>query len=79
MRDVAEVVGHGLKVPVKSISAEEAQAHFGWLSMFAGHDLIASSAITRKKLGWKPTGSGLLTDLENMCYLEQAAEVASHR
>jgi len=78
MRDVAEVVGHGLKVPVKSISAEEAQAHFGWLSRFAGHDLVASSAITRKKLGWKPTGPALPTDLENMRHVKEIVEVASH-
>jgi nucleoside-diphosphate-sugar epimerase len=69
MRDVAEVIGRGLKVPVKSIPPEEAEAHFGWFGMFAGHDLIGSSAITRKKLGWNPTGPGLIADLEQMDYL----------
>ena len=68
MRDVAEVVGRGLKVPVRSILPEEAEAHFGWFSMFAGHDLVGSSAITRKKLGWNPTGPGLIADLEQMDY-----------
>lgn len=66
MRDIAEVIGRGLNVPVKSISAAEAQAHFGWLSMFLSLNLTASSAITRTKLGWKPTGSGLIADLEQM-------------
>ncbi|MEH1876830.1 SDR family oxidoreductase [Nostoc sp.] len=68
MRDIAEVIGRGLQMPVKSILPEEAEAHFGWFSMFADHDLVGSSAITRKKLGWNPTGPGLIADLEQMDY-----------
>ena len=66
MRDIAEAVGRGLKLPVNSISTEEAPAHFGWLAMFAAHDLVASSEKTRKKLGWNPTGPGLIADLERV-------------
>ena len=66
MRDIAEIIGQGLKVPVVSVSAEEAMAHFGWLGMFVGHDLCASSALTQKRLGWHPTGPGLIADLEQM-------------
>jgi nucleoside-diphosphate-sugar epimerase len=55
MREIAEVIGRGLKVPVVSLTAEEAPAHFGWLAMFAGYDMPASSAQTQAKLGWKPT------------------------
>ena len=76
MRDIAEVIGKGLKVPVISLSREKAQAHFGFLSMFASHDLRASSAQTRKKLGWNPTGPGLLADLERMPYPEALTTVA---
>jgi nucleoside-diphosphate-sugar epimerase len=68
MRDIAAVIGKGLKVPVVSLSPEKAQAHFGWLAMFAGFDMPASSAQTRKQLGWNPTGPGLIADLENMRY-----------
>jgi nucleoside-diphosphate-sugar epimerase len=68
MRDIAQVIGRGLKVPVRSLSPEEAPAHFGWLSMFAGFDCPASSAITRTKLGWQPSGPGLIKDLERMNY-----------
>ncbi len=68
MREIAEVIGKGLKVPVVSLSADEAGAHFGWLAMFAGLDMPASSAQTRAKLGWNPTGPGLITDLANMRY-----------
>jgi nucleoside-diphosphate-sugar epimerase len=66
MREIAKVIGKGLKVPVVSISQEEAQAHFGWLAMFAGSDMPASSALTRQRLGWHPTGPGLIADLEQM-------------
>jgi nucleoside-diphosphate-sugar epimerase len=66
MREIAEVIGRGLKVPVVSLSQGEAQAHFGWLAMFAGFDMPASSAQTRQRLGWRPTGSGLIADLEQM-------------
>jgi nucleoside-diphosphate-sugar epimerase len=68
MREVAEVIGRGLKVPVVSLTAEEAPAHFGWLAIFAGLDMPASSAKTRKKLGWEPSGPGLIADLANMRY-----------
>jgi nucleoside-diphosphate-sugar epimerase len=63
-RAIAEVIGRGLDVPLASLSPEQAAAHFGWLGMFAGLDLAASSAQTRTKLDWTPAGSGLLQDLE---------------
>jgi nucleoside-diphosphate-sugar epimerase len=66
MRDIAEAVGRRLKLPVKSIVSEEAPAFFGWLAMFATHDLPALSEQTQKKLGWRPTGCSLLTDLEHL-------------
>ena len=68
LKDIAETIGRGLNVPTVSITPEEAPAHFGWMSMFAIHGIPASSAITRKKLGWNPTGPSLLSDLENMNY-----------
>jgi nucleoside-diphosphate-sugar epimerase len=77
MRDIAEVIGKGLKVPVESLSTDEARAHFGFLSMFASHDLRASSAQTRKKLGWNPTGPGLIADLDRVRYSEVLTTVAS--
>jgi nucleoside-diphosphate-sugar epimerase len=69
MRDIAEAVGRGLKVPVVSIAPEEAVSHFGWMGTLVAHGMAASSALTRRKLGWQPTGPGLLSDLENMKYV----------
>ena len=77
MRDIAEVIGRGLKVPVISVSPEEAPAHFGWLAAFAGRDLPASSALTRERLAWRPTGPGLIADLEQMRYHETETDLAS--
>jgi nucleoside-diphosphate-sugar epimerase len=68
VRDIAEVVGRGLKVPVVGLSPDEAAAHFGWLAPFAAWDMPASSAQTKKQLGWDPTGPGLIADLERMRY-----------
>lgn len=68
MREIAAVIGKGLSVPMVSLSPEKAQDHFGWLGMFAGVDMPASSAQTRKQLGWNPTGPGLIADLVNMRY-----------
>ena len=70
MREIAEVIGRGLKVPTISLTQEEAQAHFGWLAMFVGFDMPASSAQTRQRLGWRPTRPGLIADLEQMHWPE---------
>ena len=70
LKDIATAIGQGLKVPVLSIAQEQAQEHFGFLGFFAGRDAHISSAQTRAKLGWKPTGPSLLTDLTNMRYSE---------
>ena len=68
LKEIATAIGRGLKVPVVSIAPEQAQEHFGFLGFFAGRDVYVSSAQTREKLGWTPTGAGLLTDLGNMDY-----------
>jgi nucleoside-diphosphate-sugar epimerase len=67
-REIAEAIGQGLHVPVVSIAPEKAAEHFGWFASFAGLDISASSAQTREKLGWNPTGPGLIADLKNMRY-----------
>ena len=70
LKDIATAIGHGLNVPAISISQEQAQEHFGFFGFFAGRDAHISSAQTRAKLGWNPTGPTLLTDLGNMRYSE---------
>lgn len=70
LKDIATAIGQGLNIPVISISQEQAPEHFGFLGFFAGRDAPASSAKTRAKLGWNPTGPSLLTDLANMRYTQ---------
>jgi nucleoside-diphosphate-sugar epimerase len=70
LKDIATAIGRGLNVPVISIAQGQAQEHFGFLGFFAGRDPLTSSAQTRAKLGWNPTGPTLLTDLGNMRYSE---------
>ncbi len=64
-REIAQVIGRGLNVPVVAKFPEEAADHFGWLAHFVGLDLAASSALTQERLGWRPTGPGLIADLEH--------------
>ncbi len=66
VREIAEVIGAGLRLPVRSLSADEAVEHFGWLGPFAGMDLPASSVSTRDRLAWAPKGPSLIEDLRNM-------------
>jgi nucleoside-diphosphate-sugar epimerase len=70
LKSIASAIGQGLNVPVISISPEQAQEHFGFLGFFTGRDAHVSSAQTRTKLGWNPTGPDLLTDLRNMRYTQ---------
>src|ERR1700761_215634 len=70
MKSIVEAHARGLKVPGVSIKQEEAEAHFGWLARFAVHDMPSSSAITQKLLNWKPTGPGLITDLDGTDYAQ---------
>ncbi|WP_237477569.1 SDR family oxidoreductase [Lichenibacterium dinghuense] len=68
VRDIVAALGRGLGLPVRSVTAAEAPEVFGWMAMFAGLDMAASSARTRAALDWHPTGPGLLTDLAAMDY-----------
>jgi nucleoside-diphosphate-sugar epimerase len=77
VREIAEAIGRGLQVPVVPKSPQETAAHFGAIGMFVGRDLIGSSLETQRRLGWRPTGPGLIADLEQMCYLEIPADSVS--
>jgi nucleoside-diphosphate-sugar epimerase len=69
MREIAEAVGEGLGLPARSITSEEAPAHFGFFAFFTATDNPTSSAITRETMGWVPTGPGLLEGLRSGAYM----------
>jgi nucleoside-diphosphate-sugar epimerase len=69
-REIAEVIGRRLNLPVVSKSAEEAADHFGWFTRFAAIDCPSSSAKTRELLGWQPKQPGLIADLDRPRYFE---------
>ena len=67
-RRIAEVIGRHLDLPVVSIAPDDAAGHFGWLGSFFGADVPASSKLTRERMHWQPTHSGLIDDLDQGHY-----------
>jgi nucleoside-diphosphate-sugar epimerase len=77
VRDIAEVIGRQLNLPVRSISREEASEHFSFLAAFVALDVPASSVISQTLLGWRPTQPGLIEDLEEGHYFQHISAMAS--
>jgi nucleoside-diphosphate-sugar epimerase len=69
-RDIAEIIGKRLNIPVVSKTPEEAAGHFGFLATFVGLDSPASSKLTQERLGWRPVQRSLLADLEQGSYFK---------
>jgi nucleoside-diphosphate-sugar epimerase len=69
-RDIAEVIGRRLNVPVVAKSPEETAKHFGWFAHFAAIDNPASSRLTQERLGWRPVQTGLIPDLDGEHYFK---------
>ena len=56
------------KLPVKSVTEEEAGTYLSWLAPFFQLDIAASAELTRRRLGWEPSEKGLLADMEQGTY-----------
>ena len=67
-KEIAEVIGRRLNIPVVSQSPEEAAEHFGWFARFAGVDCPATSERTRSLLCWTPEQPGLIADIDHPAY-----------
>ena len=78
-REIAQVIGRRLNIPVVSKSPEEAADHFGWFAHFAGLDCPASSAQTQKQLGWRPTQASLIPDIDQPSYFEANQQTFDQR
>jgi nucleoside-diphosphate-sugar epimerase len=68
MRAIAETIGEGLGVPVRSLTEAEAVAHLGWMARFIALDNPTSSATTRATFGWEPREMELLMDMRQNGY-----------
>jgi nucleoside-diphosphate-sugar epimerase len=69
-RDIAQVIGKRLNIPVVAKSPEEAADHFGWFAHFAALDNPTSSAQTQRQLRWTPKQPGLIPDLDRQSYFK---------
>jgi len=76
-REIAAAIGRRLGVPVVSKPPEEAAGHFGWIGMFFGLEMSASSTWTQAALGWRPTPPGLLADIEGPNYDNSLSKYAA--
>lgn len=65
---IAQAIGAGLGVPVRSLAKDEARTHFDWLEGFVAMDNPTSSALTRNSLGLCPQEPELLTDMRDSGY-----------
>ena len=67
---IAQVIGRHLDIPVESIAPEDAVAHFGWIGTIWALNAPTSSSLTRERLAWRPSGPGLIEDLDAGHYFE---------
>jgi nucleoside-diphosphate-sugar epimerase len=70
VRDIAEVIGRHLGLPVNSVAVEQAFDHFGFIGGIFAMDMGASSALTQSQLDWHPSQPGLIADLEEGHYFK---------
>ena len=69
-KTIAALIGRSLNVPVVSKSLSEAAKQFSFLAPFIPIDNPTSSTFTQQQLGWHPTQTGLLCDLEQADYFQ---------
>jgi nucleoside-diphosphate-sugar epimerase len=77
VREIAEIIGRRLKVPVVSKSSKEAAKHFSWLAPFLAADNPASSQLTQERLGWLAAQAELLSDLGGAEVFQASSLLAS--
>ena len=70
-KDIAGFISERLKVPVVSLTNDEALEHFGWFAHFAKLNNLTSSEETKATLGWNPQHPTLLEDLKSGVYFSE--------
>ncbi len=69
-RLIAEAISRQVGVPTRSLTPEEAKAHFGGVAMWVAGNGPASSERTKAVLGWEPRERGIISDIEQPNYSE---------
>jgi len=69
-RQIAEVIGANLGLPVVSIEPDEVVDYFDFFAFFVSLDNPASSLLTQELLDWHPTHPGLIDDLNEGHYFQ---------
>lgn len=64
VREIAEVIGASLNLPVISVDGDGAAKHFEWMGRFISFDSPATAHQTRERLGWTPKQIGLIEDIK---------------
>jgi hypothetical protein len=73
LRELAEAIGAALKLPVRSVTREEAEAKWGpFLTAFVPFENRASKRKAVEQLGWQPKGIDMLTDIRSGSYRDLA-------
>jgi nucleoside-diphosphate-sugar epimerase len=77
LQTIAHRIGRHLGLPTVSLTGDEAAAHFGdaFMATAFATDAPASSASTRRLLGWQPTHPTLLDDLEDGDYFSAETDL----
>ncbi|MFD5506516.1 3-beta hydroxysteroid dehydrogenase [Streptomyces sp. NPDC127051] len=68
LRDIADITGRNLNLPVATVAPVDAAEHFAWPAPVLAADQPASSTLTRELLGWQPAQPGLVDDLDEGHY-----------
>lgn len=63
-RLLAEAIGRQVGVPVKSVTPEDAEVHFGGLSVWVTGGGAVASEWTKAVLGWEPREVDLISDVD---------------
>ena len=81
LKAIAETIGAQLGLPTRSLTPDEAGEHFGsaFFAIAYAADAPASSAHTRRLLGWTPTHPSLLDDLRNGDYFAAPTGASADR
>ena len=77
VRNIVSAIGRHLNLPVTSMPLSEADDQFGFLGRVLTFDCPSSSALTQERFGWHPEQPGLLADMEQGHYFNDAVTTPS--